>query len=113
MNSITRKALVSLGELHTAGVVLRNRGESRRFQKKDRLAWRAEYDEWKKKVVDVLLKLHPGKAQRIQTVNRTPDGGVYRFWRARWMIGKDHRTDLRTLERRLEILEELMYKELT
>jgi hypothetical protein len=113
MNSITRKALISLGELHTAGVVLRNRGASRKFQKKDRPVWRAEYDEWKKKVVDVLMKVHPGKAQRIQTVNRTSDSGVYRFWRALLFVGKAHRTDLRTLERRLEILEELMYKELT
>jgi hypothetical protein len=111
MNSITRKVLVSLGELHTAGVVLRNRGESRKFKKAERPAWRKEYDEWKKQVVDALLKLHPGKAQRVQTVNRTPVSGVYRFWRARWFVGKDHRTDLRTLERRLEILEELMYKE--
>ena len=112
MNSITRKALVSLGELHTAGVVLRNRGESRKFKKADRKAWRKEYDEWKAQVVAVLMKLHPGKAQRIQTVNRVPDDGVYRFWRARWFIGKEHRTDLRTFERRLEILEQIMYKEL-
>jgi hypothetical protein len=112
MNSITRKVLVSLGELHTAGVVLRNRGKSRKFKKAERAAWRAEYDEWKKQVVDLLLKLHPGKAQRIQTVNHTPESGEYRFWRARLFIGKVHQTDLRTLERRLEILEELMYKEL-
>jgi hypothetical protein len=112
MNIVTRRALDSLGELHTAGVKLRNRGESKKFRKADRPAWRQEYDGWKKQVVDVLKKLHPGKAQRIQTVNRVPSDGVYRFWRARWMVGKDHRTDLRTLERRLEILEELMYKEL-
>lgn len=112
MNSITRKALTELGVLHTAGVVLRNRGESRKFKKADRPAWRKEYDEWKKQVVAVLVKLHPGKAQRIQTINRVPDAGTYRFWRARLFIGKDHRTDLRTFERRLEILEELMYKDI-
>jgi hypothetical protein len=112
MNSITRKALVNLGELHTAGVVLRNRGESRKFKKAERPTWRKEYDGWKAQVVAVLMKIHPGKAQRIQTVNRTPDGGVYRFWRARLFVGKGHQTDLRTLERRLEILEELMYREL-
>lgn len=111
MKSVTRKALTQLGELHTAGVVLRNRGINRKFKKADRPAWREEYDEWKAKVVKVIMPLHPGKAQRIQTVNRTPDGGVYRFWRAFFFIGKSHRTDLQTLERRLEILEELMYKE--
>jgi hypothetical protein len=112
MNSITRKTLTRLGELHTAGVVLRNRGESKKFKKADRPAWRSEYDDWKKQVVDVLKKLHPGKAQRIQTVNRVPSDGVYRFWRARWFVGRAHQTDLRTFEKRLEILEELMYKEL-
>lgn len=112
MLSITRKALVSLGELHTAGVVLRNKGEGRKFRKADRPAWRKEYDEWKAQVVAVLMKLDPAKAQRIQTLNRIPTTGVYSFWRARWFVGKDHRTDLRTFERRLEILEQIMYKEL-
>jgi uncharacterized coiled-coil DUF342 family protein len=110
MNSITRKALVSLGELHTAGVVLRNRGEGRKFKQADRPEWRKEYDEWKAKVVTVLVKLDPAKAQRIQTLNRIPDAP--RFLRARWFVGKAHQKDLQTFERRLEILEQIMYKEL-
>jgi|SRR3990167_4593292 len=112
MNSISRKALVKLGELHTAGVALRNRGKSKKFKKADRTEWVKEYEEWKKQVVSVIIKLHPGKAQRIQTLNHTPDSGAYRFWRAWLFIGKPHQTDLRTLERRLEILEEIMYREL-
>lgn len=111
MKSISRNALIQLGELHTAGVVLRNRGKSRRFRKADRPAWQKEYGEWKSKVVAILMKIHPGKAQRIQTVNRMPGKGVYRFWRALFLIGKAHRIDLRTLERRLEIMEEIMYKD--
>jgi hypothetical protein len=110
MNSITRKGLTQLGELHTAGVVLRNRGKGKKFTKADRPAWRAEYDEWKKQVVIILMKLHPGKAQLIQTVNRTPSDGEYRFLRARLFVGVNHQTDLRTLEKRLDVLQDILGK---
>lgn len=100
---------VELGKLHTAGVELRNRGERIKWYKPATwgklAAWVKEYEEWKAKVVEVLMQLSAAKAQRIQTLNRIPTGGGYRFWTAK---NKSHRRHLRTLERRLELLEEII-----
>lgn len=97
---------VELGKLHTAGVVLRNRGERITWYKRDGLdVWVKDYETWKMQVVDVLMELSAAKAQRIQTLNRIPTNGVYRFWKA---ANKNHRRHLRTLERRLEILQDIL-----
>lgn len=99
-----------LGKLHTLGVELRNEGMSkiklyRPWTWKKLPAWVEKYFAWKLEVVALVTEVSPAQAQRIQTLNRIPETGNYRFW---WAISDAHRTHLRCLERRLEVLEEIL-----
>jgi hypothetical protein len=99
--------MVELGKLHTSGVVLRNKGTriKKEIFKEEFPAWQHEYEVWKRQVVNVVTQISVSKAQRIETVNRIPEDGVYRFPTA---INRIHRRDLRTLEKRLEIVEKIL-----
>ena len=99
-----------LGKLHTCGVELRNEGMNRikiYNPKTWKLlpAWVDKYSAWKVEVVALIAEISPAQAQRIQTLNRIPETGNYHF---QWAISDAHRTHLRTLERRLEVLEEIL-----
>jgi hypothetical protein len=99
--------MVELGKLHTSGVVLRNRGTRIKKEefKEEFPVWQQEYEGWKRQVVDVVSQVSVSKAQRIETLNRIPESGVYSFPKA---INTEHRRDLRTLEKRLEIVEKIL-----
>jgi hypothetical protein len=112
MENLSRDTVTRLGKLHTRGVELRNEGSRIRFydvnpfKRQEAISdWKQSYFDWKREVVDLLMPDAPATAQRIQTLNRIPEKGVYRFWFA---ISKEHRLHLRTMERRLEILEEIL-----
>lgn len=113
---------IELGKLHTRGVELRNEGQRIKIYKPQTwgklAAWIAEYYVWKQTVFDLVFAVSPALAQRIQTLNRIPETGNYRFWTAipdlvcQHVLKTTgvHRTHLRTLERRLEVLEEILAK---
>jgi len=116
------KQTIELGKLHTRGVELRNEGQRIKIYKPwtwgKLKAWIDEYYEWKTKVFDLVFEISPALAQRVQTLNRIPESGNYRFWSAvpsfvsKHVVyaANSHRTHLRTLERRLEVLEEILAK---
>lgn len=116
------KQTIELGKLHTRGVELRNEGERIKIYNPwtwgKLKTWIDEYYEWKAKVFDLVFEISPALAQRIQTLNRIPESGNYRFWTHVWTpICKyvlktkgNHLLHLRTLERRLEVVEEILAK---
>ena len=98
--------MIKLGKLHTRGVELRNEGmRFRLWRGRNKIAaWEAEYTAWRLLVGKLLLEVSAATAQRFITLNRMPEHGLSRFWLA---PTKNHRRDLRALERRLNILEQI------
>lgn len=100
--------MIEIGKLHSIGVVLRNKYlKINKKNSKDLPVLQKEYEDWKKNVVSVVSTISASQAQLIETLNRTPDKGVYKFEKA---VNEVHRRDLRTLEKRLEIIEKIIYK---
>lgn len=101
-----------IADLHTRGVELRNEGQRIKVYKPwtwDKIdPWVAEYYEWKTEVYEALKPVSVSLAQRVRTLNRIPETGLYRFWTAVAWGNRGHRLHLRTLERRLEVIEEIL-----